>query len=88
MWHDNETTTDYLNFGVAADDGGVVAECEPRTLAAQLKAVTPSLHPVGLHFEVEAAQVIQAVELLLWFGSTAVGICKHGVTEAARRGDE
>ena len=72
-------------FGKA--DGGVVAQREPRPLAAQLEAVAPSLHPIGLHFKVKAAKVIQAVELLLRFGSTAVSICKHGVTGSARRGD-
>ena len=72
-------------FGKA--DGGVVAQCEPRSLAAQLEAVAPSLYPIGLHFEVKAAKVIQAVELLLRFGSTAVGICQHGVTGSAMRND-
>ena len=72
-------------FGKA--DGRVVAQREPRPLAAQLEAVAPSLHPIGLHFEVKAAKVIQAVELLLRFGSTAVGICKHGVTRSAIRND-
>ena len=72
-------------FGKA--DGGVVAQREPRPLAAQLEAVAPGLHPVGLHFEVKAAKVIQAVELPLRFGSSAVGICKHGVTRSAMRND-
>src|SRR5690606_39681559 len=72
-------------FGKA--DGGVVAQRKPRSLAAQLEAVAPSLYPIGLHFEVKAAKVIQAVELLLRFGSTAVGICQHGVTGSAMRND-
>lgn len=46
-------------FGKA--DGGIVAQREPRSLAAQLEAVAPSLYSVRLHFEVEAVQVIQAV---------------------------
>lgn len=68
-------------------DGRIVTQREPRSLAAQLEAVAPSLYPIGLHFEVKAAKVIQAVELLLRFGSTAVGICKHGVTGSAIRND-
>ncbi len=72
-------------FGKA--DGGVVAQRKSRPLTAQPEAVAPSLDPIGLHFEVKAAKVIQAVELLLRFGSTAVGICKHGVTRSAMRND-
>jgi signal transduction protein with GAF and PtsI domain len=60
-------------------------------VGGQLEALdyqgAPSLHPIGLHFKVKAAKIIQAVELLLRFGSTAVSICKHGVTGSARRGD-
>jgi len=31
-------------------DGGVITQREPRSLAAQLEAVAPSLDSIGLHF--------------------------------------
>ncbi len=40
--------------------------------------VAPSLNSVWLDFQVQALKVVEAVELVAWFGVAAMGVSKHG----------
>lgn len=59
--------------------------CEPRSLSAELKAVSPCPHPVRLYLKAQTYSVVNAVQLVFGLCIPIVSVGEHWMTRLTGR---